>query len=304
MSKHRILQKYFEKKLSTGFISLRIILLLAFCTFFSAMDCTKKDTGKDEQLLFDSIPVSRKVISVINEGSGIADSKKNPGNIWVEEDSGNPPEIILVKHDGTVVKKVFIKGAINRDWEDIALYDDYIYVAEIGDNDEIYKTYHFYIFPEPSSSADTVRSFKTVSFKYPDGSHDAEAFLLDRKSKDIYIITKRDNPSKIYKLAFPYSDSINTLALAGKLNYTEVVSAATSYDDKEIILKTYTALNYYRRKSGEGIAECLAQPPRILPYTLEPQGEAVSFAKDTSGFFTLSEKGFASFVNLYFYPRK
>ncbi len=304
MLKHRTLQKKFEKKLSTRLLPLRIILILVFCSFFSAMDCTKKDSGKDGQLLFDSIPVSHKVIPVINEGSGIADSKKNPGNIWVEEDSGNPPEIILVKHDGTVVKKIFIKGAVNRDWEDMALYNDSVYVAEIGDNDALYKTYHFYIFPEPSSSTDTVYSFKTVLFKYPDGSHDAEAFLLDRKSKDIYVITKRDNPSKIYKLTYPYSDSINTLKLAGKLNYTEVVSAATSYDDKEIIVKTYTTLNYYRRKSSQSIVECLAQTPRVLPYRLEPQGEAVCFAKDTSGFFTLSEKSFAPFVNLCFYPRK
>jgi hypothetical protein len=37
---------------------------------------------------------------------------------------------------------------------------------------------------------------------------------------------------------------------------------------------------------------------------MEPQGEAVSFALDGSGFFTVSEKGFANSVNINFYNRK
>ena len=304
MLKSQRLENTTERKYPGRFLPAQTILLLLLFSLFSAMDCRKKDSGNDLTLLFDSIPVSYRVTPVIHEGSGIADSKINPGNIWVEEDSDNPPEIILVKHDGTVVKKIFIKGAVNRDWEDMALYNDSIYIADIGDNDEIYKTYQFYIFREPSSSVDTVNTFKPVSFKYPDGSHDAEAFLLDRKSGDIYILTKRDNPSRIYKLKYPYSESLNTLTLEGHLGYTGIVSAAISYDDNEVIIKTYAALNYYRRKSGQDIVACLVQPPRLLPYTLEPQGEAICFAKDTSGFFTLSEKGFASFVNLYFYPRK
>lgn len=292
-----------EKKYNKLFKPVQIILLLFLCVFFSTVNCTKKNSG-NTSFLFDTIPVSHSVIPVINEGSGIADSKLNPGNIWVEEDSDNPPQIILMKHDGKVVKKVFIEGAFNRDWEDMALYDDSIYIADIGDNAQIYKTYTFYIFPEPPASADTVKNFKTISFMYPDGSHDAEAFLLDRKSRDIYIITKSDNPSGIYRLTYPYSASVNILSFEGKLGYTGVVSAAISYDDKEIIVKTYRALNYYKHKSGQGMAACLKQPPRLLPYTLEPQGEAVCFAKDSSGFFTLSEKGLASFVNLYFYPRR
>ncbi len=271
---------------------------------FSAICCTKKSAAGTSSLLFDSVPVSHLVTPIINEGSGIADSKLNPGNIWVEEDSGNPSQIFLLRYDGTVVKKVFIKGSINRDWEDMALYNDSIYLADIGDNNQVYKNYTFYIFPEPAASADTINAVRAVSFMYPDGSHDAEAFLLDLTTHDIYIITKRDNPSLIYKLSYPYSASVNMLTKAGQLNYTGVVSAATSIDEKEIIVKTYFGLNYYKRKSGQSIIECLQQSPRALPYVIEPQGEAVCFAQKNNGFFTLSEKGFASFVKLYFYSRK
>lgn len=285
--------------------ALPLIPLLAFFYVFSCgISCAKKNSEKNITLPFDSIPVAHRVSPIIDEGSGIADSKINPGNIWVEEDSGNPPEIILVKHDGTVVKKILIKDATNRDWEDMALYKDSIYIAEAGDNDAVYNAYCFYIFPEPSSNADTAKNVRKVSFQYPDGSHDAEAFLIDSASGDILVITKRDNPSKIYRLRYPYSDSTNTLEYAGHLNYNGVTSAAISADDKEILVKTYTTVNYYMRKPGEDIITCLSQEPVYLPYTLEPQGEAVCFATDTSGFYTLSEKSLASVVNLYFYPRE
>ena len=286
------------------FVPVQMILLVSVFTVFSAMNCTEKETGNDMTLIFDSIPVSHRVIPAINEASGIADSKINPGNIWLEEDSDNPPEITLLKHDGTVAKKIFLEGAVNRDWEDMALYNDSIYIADIGDNDKVYNQYFFYIFQEPSSSIDTVKSYKKISFMYPDGSHNAEAFLMDRKSGDIFIITKNDNPSRVYRLTAPYSIQVNMLTLVGKLNYTGVVSAAISDDDKEVIVKTYLSLNYYKRKSGENILACLLQSPKLLPYTLEPQGEAVCFSQGMSGFFTLSEKGLASFINLYFYPRK
>ena len=57
----------------------------------------------------------------IKEASGIADSKMSPGFLWVEVDSGNPPRLYLLSHDALTEKKVYIKGATNRDWEDIAL---------------------------------------------------------------------------------------------------------------------------------------------------------------------------------------
>lgn len=242
---------------------------------------------------------------MVGEISGIADSKLNPGYLWGEEDSGNPPQIYLIGHDGTVAKKIYIKAVTNRDWEDMALSGNDIYIAETGDNNLSYTEYGFYKFPEPSATIDTVKNIESIRFKYPDGPHDAEAFLVDAASKDIYIITKRDNTSKVYKLAYPYSTAaLNTATEAGSLPYSGVVSAAISIDGKEIIIKTYPALFHYKKNDGETIVQALQKNFTILPYKLEPQGEAISFASDNSGFYTLSEKGFGSSVNLYFYKRK
>jgi len=263
-----------------------------------------KGQASGTPLIFDSIPTSRTVSPIIIEGSGIADSKANPGFLWVEEDSGNPPQLYLISHDGAISKRIYIKGAVNRDWEDMALVSDELYIADIGDNAQTSLDYFFYKFAEPSASADTVSNFTTIRFRYPDGSHDAEAFLVDPSTKDIYIITKRDSPSRIYKLAFPYNISFNEVEFVGALSYTGVVSAALSVDGKEIIVKTYTNLYYYKRQTGESLASAIQKNFTILPYKIEPQGEAVTFANNNSGIYTLSEKGFANSVNLYFYQRK
>jgi hypothetical protein len=278
--------------------------VLSFFVLFLG-SCKKNNSASNGVLIFDSIPTAKPVTPIIEEGSGLADSKLNPGYLWVEQDSGNPPEVQLMKNDGTVVRKIYIKGAVNRDWEEMILSGTDIYIGDIGDNNKVYPGYSILKFTEPSLSADTVRNFETIRFQYPDGSHDAESFLVDPFTKDIYLITKTDNPSRIYRIAFPYSNSsMNMASLAGSLAYSGVTGGSISNNGSEIIVRTYTSLYYYARASGESISQCLQKGYTNLPYKVEPQGEAVAFARDSSGFFTLSERGLSASVNLYFYKRK
>ena len=282
-----------------------IYLFLLVSGLFS---CEKETEVTEPQPVsaFVADPIVKEVTPMILETSGIADSRNFPGHVWVQEDSGNPSQLILLKHDGSVQKKIMIDKAMNRDWEDMALMDGQLYLADIGDNRQIFENYWFYIFPEPAAETDIVREYKTIMFRYPDGSHDAEAFMVDPATKDIFIITKRDNPSRLYKITYPYSDaSMNTASFVGTLPYTGVVSAALAPDGKEFIVKTYSALFHYKRDAKQSLAEALQKNSYTsLAYQLEPQGEAVSFAISNNGFFTLSEKGFGAQVNLYFYQRK
>jgi hypothetical protein len=285
----------------------RFLILAAF--FFLITDklcsCQKEpDQVAVDKPLFDSIPVAVSVQPMINEASGIADSKTVPGFLWVEEDGGNPTQLYLLGRDGKVKKTVFLKGTTNRDWEDMVLSGSDLYVGEIGDNNASYPDYAFYKFPEPAMNVDTVQNVETIRFRYADGSHDAEAFFVEPSTKNIYIITKRDNPSRIYKLTAPLStSSMNVAQMVGQLPYNGVVSAALSADEKEIILKTYTGLFYYTAAAGEKKETALQKTYINLPYTLEPQGEAVCFSAAGNGYFTLSELGFGSTQKLYLYKR-
>lgn len=278
--------------------------------FFLASTCKKKITP-DVIEGFENSPVAKLITPGIDEISGIADSKAVPGFLWLEQDSGNPPELLLLAYDGTLNKKIYVKGIQNRDWEDIAVAagpdvtKNYVYLAETGDNNQIYPSYFLYRFPEPLSSADTVFAVDKINFQYPDGSHDAEAILVDNATKDIYVITKRDALSKVFKISYPQSATLlNTAVLVGTLSFNGVVSAALSADNKEIIVKTYTNLYYWKRSSGESIETTFTKTPESLSYSFEPQGEAVCFRNDNTGFYTLSEKGTATSVSLNFYKRK
>jgi len=266
---------------------------------------------KEAQPPFEKAPLSVTVNNSIVEASGIASSQINPGYLWVHEDSGTPPQLQLLKKDGTLAKTMSINGAINIDWEDMALSKgpnpsiDYVYLGDIGDNNLVRTEYMVYRFAEPGLSVNTISTYDKIRFKYADGSHNAEAIMVDNLSKDIYIITKSDNPSRVYKLPYPQSvTSLNSATFIGALTFGGVTGAAISVDGKEIIIKTYPALNYFLRKAGETIEESLKKTSVILDYQLEPQGEAVGFAADNSGFYTLSEKAFSSSVKLNFYKRK
>ena len=283
-------------------VSLALAIILISC-----------QKGERIELPFDNVPKLFPITpGVIDEASGIADSYANAGFLWVELDSGNPPVLHLLKHDGKIGKSIFLKGVANRDWEDIVLADGpeegrkYLYVAETGDNNQTYDHYAIYRLIEPKATEDSISRIDKISFKYPDGSHDSEAILVDGSSKDIYVITKRDNLSKLYKLSYSnYNNSgLHTAVFVMDLPYKGVVSAAMSPAQDEIMVKTYGKIYYYTRKPGESVEQALSQPYKILPYQVEAQGEAICFSNSHNGFFTLSERSFLPSAQLNFYKRR
>jgi hypothetical protein len=285
------------------------LILLLFVSFWG---CCKYSPG-ETPVKFASVPVAERIApGIIDEASGIADSKANTGYLWVEQDSGNPNDIILLSYSGAVIKKINIRSAVNRDWEDLAIANgptagiNYLYIADIGDNNKVYSQYSIYRLPEPLATIDTVSVYDQISFNYPDGPHDAEAILVDNVSKDIYIITKQDAVSHIYKLIYPQNTTaINTAVYVGALSFTGVVSAASSVAGDELLLKTYTSVYYWKKDSNESIQHALSKAPIMLDYQPEPQGEAVCFKNDHTGFYTLSERpSFISAVSLNFYQRQ
>lgn len=270
----------------------------------TASGCNKESTMPVTEL-FDSIPTMTPVKPVIREASGIADSRKNKGFLWVQEDSGNPAQLYLLGHDGTVAKTIKLEGITNRDWEELQLANGQLYLGEIGDNLRRYAEYKFYIFEEPEATASEVKNFQVLRFQYEDGARDAEAFLVDPATGDIYIFTKSDDAAKIYKLAFPFDlNMVNAAKAVGQLTFKGVTAAALSPDGKEAIIKTYAGLQQYIRSGNESFLQMFKKPFKALPYRTEIQGEAVTFSISNDGYFTLSEKGIFDNLHLYFYKRK
>lgn len=291
----------------------RFILLISLLTTTS---CKLGVTSADAQ--FASDPTLAPVTpGQIDEASGMADSRSQPGNLWIEQDSGSPNELALLGYDGTVKGKITIPNATNRDWEEMAVGPgpqdgvNYLYIGDIGDNNAQTALYQIYRLPEPATLQSPITQVERINFRYPDGSRDAEAMFVDPKTKDIYIITKREDKVHLYRLAYPQNINEVTVAEAlGELSFggglaNYVTGAAISPDGSEILVRTYAQLYYWKRNADQSVADALQLGSRRQLVTrLEPQGEAVCFDKDAKGFFTISERASASSVGLYYYARK
>ena len=267
----------------------------------------------------------------LDEASGLAASRKNPGYLWSHNDSGDKNRIFLFDTYGKGKYEFTIQGAENRDWEDMAVVKESdgsatIYVAHFGDNNSVYRSYAIYWIKEPVISAstpalNTISQVNKVTFTVSDGSRDMECLLVDQQSKDLFIISKRETQKQLYKIAAAImvagtttkaefiqkldniSQPFSNAALVIQGFY--ITAGSVSPDNTEILVKNYLEIYYWKRKEGETIPQALARQAKTVPYQMEPQGEGITFAEDGGGYYTISESADgASPVHLFFYKKK
>jgi len=248
------------------------------------------------------------------EISGIAASYVTPNAFWVEQDSGNPNIIYLFDKPGIQLGTAELINQVNRDWEDIATGPgpntgvNYIYLAEIGDNKVRYPTKYVYRFPEPTITASNpnvkITSVDIISFHFPDGTKNAEAAMVDPLTKDIYVISK-ENTASIYVAKYP-QDLTKEFALVkvGTLPVSTITAGDISPDGNEVVIKNYSQIFYWKKTGNETISQLMKENPVLLPYTFEPQGEAICWGIDGSGYFTISEEIDSTPAAISFYKRK
>lgn len=296
------------------------ILGFILCTF---AQCGEEDPA-DESVRLDTTlfapSVRRESIKTkkIEEASGLVVSRSNPLLLWTHNDSQGKSRLFLLDQKGKEQGILKLKGIDARDWEDIAIGDgpkkgiNYLYIGNIGDNNAQYNTKFIYRIPEPNVQNNKLPLKKTIKdkdievirFQFPDGKRDAETLMLDPWTKDIYIVSKREEQVKVYVAPYPQStEKTVTLEEVATLHFSKAVAGDISQDGQEILIKNYGNIYYWKRTKGASIKETLQKPPVRLPYIAEPQGEAIAWKPDASGYFTLSEIRHGSSQNLYFYPR-
>ncbi len=256
--------------------------------------------------------------SYIIEASGLAVSRSNPSLIWVHNDSGDFNRLFVVGENAGDYGEFIIRGAFNRDWEDMAAGPGpvegitYLYIGEIGDNHAQYEIMSIYRVPEPDISEldsvayEPVDGSERIDFVYPDGqSRDAETLMIDPWTRDIYIVTKRDERSIIYAAPYPQETGrVITLEKIGYFPFNRALAGDISASGTEIAVKTDDRIYYWERGLDEPVYKALMRQPLLLPYTIEPQGEAFGWMPDGSGYYTLSEKADGIEPVLYYYSRK
>ncbi len=250
----------------------------------------------------------------LSETSGIVASRKNSGIIWAHNDSGDAACVYAVDARGRYLARCTFDGVQARDCEDIAIGPgaakgvDYIYLADIGDNRAVRQYVEIYRTVEPTITAGSapqdirLRDVETIRLRYPDGACDSETLMVDPVTRDLYIVSKRHERSRLYRAAWP-DDTTQTVTLEYKcsLPWGWATGGDISRDGTAVIVRNNYTASLWRRRAGSALDEAFDGPAEHIMLTWEPQGEAICFDAAGAGYYTTSE-GYRPVIHHYLRP--
>jgi hypothetical protein len=235
------------------------------------------------------------------ELSGLALSASQPGVLWAHNDSGDRPRLFALRTDGSLIASLDVPGAEATDWEDLATGPGGdLLAADIGDNDAQRATVDVYRIPEPRLAAGPAATAPATRLRltYPDGAHDAETLLADRRTGELVIVTKAlSGRSGVYAARVPArgAPASATLRHAGELELGLgglATAGDVSADGRTVAVRTYTTLFAWARRPGRSLAATLTGGRPCAGQArlgAEGQGEALALARDGRSFFTVPE---------------
>ncbi len=248
----------------------------------------------------------------LRESSGVVVSRTQPGVLWSHNDSGDGPNLYAIDISGRLLAKIAVTDAMARDWEDIssgpcpaadgneasAQPSICLYVADIGDNNEVRREVTIYIVAEPKiGGADTsyTATARSINLQYAEGPTDAEAIAVHpngditlvskgRRGKIDFFIISADTVRRALRsggtimaryngnTGIPPEDRTGRLA----------TSAAISPDGKTLAVRTYYDIYFYGlvTERGESRWRDLGRPCSLGD--AEPQGEAIDFLDENT----------------------
>ena len=190
-----------------------------------------------------------KLPKVIKESSGLI---KVDNRLWTHNDSGGKPILYQIdERNGQIVKKLKIKNAYNRDWEDIAYDDNYVYIGDIGNNRGNRKDLKVYKIPRASlRTAKSVRA-EVIYFKYSDqkefkskaqkNNYDCEAMVAHNGKLYLFSKNWKDYKTRLYELSTQAGK--HTAKYISTFNIGGMVTGATINEELDILLlTTYSSL--------------------------------------------------------------
>ena len=247
----------------------------------------------------------------VKESSGIAASRRFHGVYWTHNDSGGGPLIYAFDRRG-VSKGVWrVSGATARDWEDIAAGPgpsagkSYLYIGDIGDNQEKRSDIVVYRVPEPEINTKGLAKSKVaatdqseaIRLRYPDGSHDAESLLVHPRTGSIYIVTKIAFAYPgIYEAPAPtQAGQPTTLKRVGTLEVPSllggiITGGAISPDGQRVAFCDYMQGYEAVLENGNSSFDTIWKRP-LTPISLgsRKQGEAITYRIDGKALLMTSE---------------
>ena len=222
---------------------MRKICLLAGLILFG---CSNKEINSAE---IDSVEIVSKIVlpKIINETSGL---EFYNNNFITHNDSGGEPSLYVFNEMGEVIETIGLNKnpdfeIENNDWEDITNDNEYLFVADTGNNFgnrdnlniiRVSKGTDFMVDGIIEISYSDQESF----FPRPKHKYDAEAIIViedkialfskDRENlnTDLYLVDKNQNGSQI--LTSEVSYDVNTLITGGDYDEDRNLLALVSYN--------------------------------------------------------------------------
>ncbi len=213
-------------------------------------DATAKAQGKNTLPVqwAGDIKIAARLPDDVLETSGLAE---RDGVVWTINDSGDGPNLYALRGHH-LLRKVQVKGARNIDWEDLAQDDEYLYIADCGNNRarrkqvQIYKVSWAELAQSHSVS---VESTLNVSYanqpERPDPknhNYDCEAITVVGDEIWLFSKNRQDENSWLYRLdknkRHQVVRGVRSLAVDGLIT-------AADYDAKT---KRLVLLGYSKRR--------------------------------------------------------
>lgn len=239
------------------------------------------------------------------------------GPSLIVHNDGGPPEIFVLDSSGEIVRRYRISNAGNRDWEDLSWVPHggarLLAVGDIGDNEARRSSIRIYFLRLPAGAGGApaeIDAYHGVDLTYPDGPRDCEAMAYDAASGMILLLSKRDQPPRLYgvsadaalaerELGLEFLGAVPTFRPPTRDDMRRFgkdaawVSQPTGMDIDDTgrlaAVITYRSLYLWQRGPGESWAEAFTRMPREFLGPASRNEEAIAFHPDMNSLFISTE---------------
>jgi hypothetical protein len=239
----------------------------------------------------------------ITEASGLGVGIRSPGVLYVQNDSGDRARFFaLDAASGATLAVLSVPGAVNHDWEDLAVARDAagvpsVWLADTGDNSAARSEVQVYRVDEPRLVAGTTVGERSTApaqvwrLRYPDGAHDTESMAVDPVSHRIYLFTKSlSGTSQVFEAPpQPSAFAVQQLISVGRIQFSltgtpggpnfagqlTATGASMDEDGSVLVLRTYTDAYLWPVSRGD-IAAAIRRDATVLALPPQPQGEGIA----------------------------
>ena len=174
-------------------------------------------------------------------------------NLITINDSGNPSNLYYLNQDGELLFRRMFNELKNNDWEDLTADEEFIYIADIGNNFDTRENLR--IIKTPINPEN--KSFELINFYYPEqedfsfnqlSMYDAEGLISVANYLLIFTKNRAKKITEIYRV--PKKAGNYKAKLIGEINIESIVTAADYNKKLSLLVLTSTKdfNEYYMHK--------------------------------------------------------